>query len=290
MRALIDAIEAEAFGPVRHILHIGIGGSALGPEALDRRARPPGRALRGRDRLQCRRRRARGGDRRLRSARHLARDRVQDLHHHRDDAERALGAAMAGGSGGRGSLWPGHRAHRRARQGDRIRRRRDPHPALRRDASAGAIRSGRRSAFRPRSRSAGTRSKACSKARRRWTAISASRRPSANAPVLAAFVDRYYANVRGAETRAVFAYDERLRLLPAYLQQLEMESNGKSVRLDGSPVEPRDVAGRLGRRRHRRSARGLPAAPPGHPSRSRSSSSRRSSPSTASPTSITASC
>jgi glucose-6-phosphate isomerase len=58
----------------------------------------------------------------------------------------------------------------------------------------------------------------------------------ANAPLLAAFVDRYYANVRGAETRAVFAFDERLRLLPPYLQQLEMESNGKSVRIDGSPV------------------------------------------------------
>jgi len=58
----------------------------------------------------------------------------------------------------------------------------------------------------------------------------------ANAPILAAFVDRLYANLRGAETRAVFAYDERLRLLPSYLQQLEMESNGKSVRLDGSPA------------------------------------------------------
>jgi glucose-6-phosphate isomerase len=57
-----------------------------------------------------------------------------------------------------------------------------------------------------------------------------------NAPVLAAFADRYYANVRGCETRAVFAYDERLRLLPPYLQQLEMESNGKSVKLDGSPA------------------------------------------------------
>jgi glucose-6-phosphate isomerase len=57
-----------------------------------------------------------------------------------------------------------------------------------------------------------------------------------NAPVLAAFVDRLYANLRNAPTRAVFAYDERLRLLPSYLQQLEMESNGKSVRLDGSPA------------------------------------------------------
>ena len=34
MRGLIDAIEAEALGPIRHILHIGIGGSALGPELL----------------------------------------------------------------------------------------------------------------------------------------------------------------------------------------------------------------------------------------------------------------
>lgn len=57
-----------------------------------------------------------------------------------------------------------------------------------------------------------------------------------NAPVLAAFADRYYTNVRGAQTRAVFAYDERLRLLPAYLQQLEMESNGKSVTVEGRPV------------------------------------------------------
>ncbi|HEX2764404.1 MAG TPA: glucose-6-phosphate isomerase, partial [Allosphingosinicella sp.] len=60
--------------------------------------------------------------------------------------------------------------------------------------------------------------------------------PRTNAPMLAAFADLYYSVVRGAETRAVFAYDERLRLLPSYLQQLEMESNGKSVTLNGSPV------------------------------------------------------
>ena len=57
-----------------------------------------------------------------------------------------------------------------------------------------------------------------------------------NAPLMAAFVDRLYANLRGSQTRAVFAYDERLRLLPAYLQQLEMESNGKRVTLGGEPV------------------------------------------------------
>ena len=59
--------------------------------------------------------------------------------------------------------------------------------------------------------------------------------PAANAPLLAAFADRFYIR-QGSQTRAVFAYDERLRLLPLYLQQLEMESNGKSITLDGSPV------------------------------------------------------
>tara|TARA_R110000850_G_scaffold13504_3_gene43707 strand:- start:544 stop:2043 length:1500 start_codon:yes stop_codon:yes gene_type:complete len=57
-----------------------------------------------------------------------------------------------------------------------------------------------------------------------------------NIPVLAAFADQYYAQVRACETRAVFAYDERLGLLPDYLQQLEMESNGKSVTLEGDPL------------------------------------------------------
>ncbi|CAN5383525.1 glucose-6-phosphate isomerase [soil metagenome] len=60
--------------------------------------------------------------------------------------------------------------------------------------------------------------------------------PMDNAPLRAAFVDQYYARVMACQTRAVFAYDERLRLLPSYLQQLEMESNGKSVKRDGSPV------------------------------------------------------
>ncbi|NIJ36682.1 glucose-6-phosphate isomerase [Sphingopyxis panaciterrae] len=57
-----------------------------------------------------------------------------------------------------------------------------------------------------------------------------------NICLLAAFADQVYANRLGCQTRAVFAYDERLRLLPDYLQQLEMESNGKSVTLGGEPV------------------------------------------------------
>ena len=58
-----------------------------------------------------------------------------------------------------------------------------------------------------------------------------------NAPMLAAFADLYYTQVRGAETRAPFAYDERLRLLPSYLQQLEMESNGKGVTVEGQKLD-----------------------------------------------------
>ena len=57
-----------------------------------------------------------------------------------------------------------------------------------------------------------------------------------NAPTMAAFADLYYAQIMACQTRAVFAYDERLRLLPDYLQQLEMESNGKSVTSGGEPL------------------------------------------------------
>jgi glucose-6-phosphate isomerase len=59
---------------------------------------------------------------------------------------------------------------------------------------------------------------------------------AANLCLRAAFADQYYTRLRGCQTRACFAYDERLGLLPDYLQQLEMESNGKRVKADGSPV------------------------------------------------------
>ncbi|QKG71982.1 glucose-6-phosphate isomerase [Erythrobacter mangrovi] len=59
----------------------------------------------------------------------------------------------------------------------------------------------------------------------------------ANLVLRAAFADLYYTHVRGCQTRAVFAYDERLGLFPDYLQQLEMESNGKRVTATGAPVD-----------------------------------------------------
>jgi glucose-6-phosphate isomerase len=59
---------------------------------------------------------------------------------------------------------------------------------------------------------------------------------TSNVALLAAFADLFYTQNRGAQSRALFAYDERLRLLPDYLQQLEMESNGKSVTDEGTPL------------------------------------------------------
>lgn len=58
----------------------------------------------------------------------------------------------------------------------------------------------------------------------------------ANAPVLLGLIGLWYNNFFGAETRAVLPYSNDLARFAAYLQQLTMESNGKSVRADGTPV------------------------------------------------------
>lgn len=57
-----------------------------------------------------------------------------------------------------------------------------------------------------------------------------------NIPVIAAMLDVWYGNAWGASTRALFAYDSRLQVLVQYLQQLEMENNGKNVSKTGSTI------------------------------------------------------
>ncbi|WP_217915111.1 glucose-6-phosphate isomerase [Miltoncostaea marina] len=57
-----------------------------------------------------------------------------------------------------------------------------------------------------------------------------------NMPVILALIGVWNANFLGADTYAVLPYSQRLGRLPAYLQQLDMESNGKSVDLEGRPV------------------------------------------------------
>ncbi|MET1110857.1 MAG: glucose-6-phosphate isomerase [Allosphingosinicella sp.] len=235
MRSLIDAIEAEAFGPIRHILHIGIGGSALGPDfVIDALGRDSGRydtavvsnvdgaaleeAIDGFDPhttlLVLASKTFTTLETLLNARSALAwmeeggvadpYGRIVALTAAPDralefgvDETRIL--PFADSVGGRYSLWSSIGFPVALALGW------DAFETL----LEGAAAMDRHFRLAP---------------------------LLSNAPVLAAFADRYYANVRGGQTRAVFAYDERLRLLPAYLQQLEMESNGKSARLDGAPA------------------------------------------------------
>ncbi len=57
-----------------------------------------------------------------------------------------------------------------------------------------------------------------------------------NLPILLALTGIFHRNICGYATRAILPYDQRLARLPAYLQQLDMESNGKSVDRDGKQV------------------------------------------------------
>lgn len=236
MRAMIDAIEAELFGPVRHILHVGIGGSALGPDllvdALGRNSdrydvavisNVDGAAL---DEVFKRfdphatllvvASKTFTTTETMLNARSvlswMEEENVEDPYARVIALTAAPDKAVEWGIdetrilpfsesvGGRYSLWSSIGFPAALALGW------DAFESL----LAGAATMDRHFRDAP---------------------------PQRNAPLLAAFVDQYYSVVRGAETRAVFAYDERLRLLPSYLQQLEMESNGKGVKTDGSPVD-----------------------------------------------------
>jgi glucose-6-phosphate isomerase len=58
-----------------------------------------------------------------------------------------------------------------------------------------------------------------------------------NMPVILGLLGVWYGDFLGADSHAVLPYDQHLQRFPAYLQQLDMESNGKSVDLDGRPVD-----------------------------------------------------
>ena len=60
---------------------------------------------------------------------------------------------------------------------------------------------------------------------------------SENMPIVLALLSVWYNNFFGAESQAILPYDNRLDRFPAFLQQLQMESNGKRVRIDGKPVK-----------------------------------------------------
>ena len=70
-----------------------------------------------------------------------------------------------------------------------------------------------------------------------WTSISAPLRWARNLPVLLGLLTVWYNNFFGAQTLGVMPYAAPLARFPAYLQQLQMESNGKHVALDGAHVD-----------------------------------------------------
>ena len=236
MRALIDVIEAEGFGPVRHILHVGIGGSALGPDLLmDALGRDAGRydvaivsnvdgcaleeAVKNFDPqatlLAVASKTFTTTETMLNAAsaiEWMTEGGVDDPYGKVIALTASPDKAIEWGVdetrilpfnesvGGRYSLWS----------------------SIGFPAAIGLGWDGFESLLEG------------AAAMDRHFRLAA---PHENAPLIAAFVDQYYARVMGCQTRGVFAYDERLRLLPSYLQQLEMESNGKCVKADGSPVD-----------------------------------------------------
>ncbi len=235
MRALIDAIEAEAFGPIRSVIHIGIGGSALGPDllvdALGRDAdryevavvsNVDGVALEtALDRFDPQTTLIAIASKTFTTPETML------------NAESAISWLMQGGvTDPYGKLVALTAAPEKA-----IAFGIDETRVLPFNESVGGRYSLWSSIGFPAALALG------------WDAFEELLEGAAemdrhfrlapfeaNAPVLAAFADLYYTQVRGCETRATFAYDERLALLPSYLQQLEMESNGKRVTAEGQPV------------------------------------------------------
>ncbi|WOK36216.1 glucose-6-phosphate isomerase [Sphingomonas sp. C3-2] len=236
MRAIIDAIEAEALGPVRHILHVGIGGSALGPALLvDALGRDAGRYD-------------------VAVVSNVDGVALEDAFRKFDPSATLLVVASKTFTTRETLLNAASALEWLADGGVE-----DPYGqviALTADPDRAVEWGVDETRVLPFSETVGGRFSLWSSIgfpaalALGWTQFEELLEGAAemdrhfrlapldhNAPVLAAFVDQYYARLQGATTRAVFAYDERLKLLPDYLQQLEMESNGKSVRIDGKPVE-----------------------------------------------------
>ena len=209
----------------------------LGPRAADGRGgagrvRAAGQALPFR--LQRRRPRTRRRAAPAAAAKHAVPGRIQDLHHHRDHDQRAFGACLVRG--------PGRDATSRgtSRRSPPTWRPRassaSPPPSASGTGWAGAIRCGRRSACPLRSPSARRAFASCWRARTRWTGTSPPRRCERNLPVRLGLLDVWNRNFHGFTSRSIAPYHSALRRLPAYLQQLEMESNGKRVDAQGRPL------------------------------------------------------
>ena len=225
---------------IRNVVNIGIGGSYLGPEMAYRALRPlqrprPALPLR----LQRRRRRLHRGDAGSRRRRDAVHRRLQDVHDARDDDQRRRRARLAARQARRRER--GRQALRRRldqrRGGARVRHRHRQHVRV--------LGLGRRPLLD------GFRHRAIDHARHRPGELPryARRLPRDGralphravgqepAACCLALLTVWYNNFFGAETLGILPYAQYLARFPAYLQQLQMESNGKSVDLHGRRVD-----------------------------------------------------
>jgi glucose-6-phosphate isomerase len=262
MLAYAERVRADACG-ITDIVNIGIGGSDLGPQmvvpALDAYTQPAAApALREQRRRPRHRTAAQAAGR----AAHAVHRGQQDLHHAGDHGQRAGGARLV--------PEPGRQRHRRALRATTTNVKAaaansaSTPPSVSGTGWAGAIRCGAPSACPSPSPSAPSASAPCWPARMRWTGTLRDAPLAQNLPVLLGLLDVWYRNFHGFTSRSVAPYHQGLKRLPAYLQQLEMESNGKRVDLDGHAPALRHQPGGLGRARHQWPACLFPDAAPGH--------------------------
>ena len=216
----------------------------LGPRAaigLRRARRPPRAERRGRRRHVRLERRSREPDtraRRPRSGNDAVHRHVEDVHDDRDARQRAGGTRLADARARRRrcAVIAFHCGHRQRRRCARVRRRGRRRPA---DLGLGwrtLFAVVRRPACRSPFAAAGSRSSNCSPARASLDSHFREAPLERNLPVLLALVDLWNAQWLGLPQRIIVPYAHALQLLPSYLQQLALESNGKSVARDGSPL------------------------------------------------------
>ncbi len=130
---------------------------------------------------------------------------------------------------------------------------------------AAATPSGRPSASPSPAPSASTGSWSCWRGRTPWTAHFRSAPLERNIPVILGLLGIWYNNFFDAHSHAILPYDQYLHRFAAYLQQGDMESNGKSVDRSGESGRLPDRTDHLGGAGDQRPARFLSADPPGDP-------------------------
>ena len=235
MLAYAESVRDAAASGIHHVVNIGIGGSDLGPQmvvpALDAQC-APGRCefhfvsnVDGHDIAPVLRR--------LKPARDALHRRQQDLHHAGDDGERARGADLVPRQRRPRGRAPLRRRHQQRRGRGAVRHHHDLRLlGLGRRALLALVAIGLPIAIAIGADNFRALLAGAHAMDRHFAETPLAR----NLPLLLGLLDVWYRNFHGFAAAASRPTTRALRRLPAYLQQLEMESNGKRVDANGEPV------------------------------------------------------